>query len=227
MTHILNETFDAVYVLNLDRRADRWEECKEIAHSCGLTLDRLSGIDGAKLKEEEVALGMGRYIPKGDIRGAQGCALSHYAAVKKAQEERRKSVLIFEDDFEFVDNFENLFAEYYKQVPVDWEFLYLGANHNTHALSPGGPITLPLISKNVGKPLRSYCLHAYSIKESLYDYILSLFDVEVTQAPVDVTISQVQPSMKTCYAFSPSLVTQRDGYSDIGRKEVSYKPYIL
>ena len=53
MTHILNETFDAVYVLNLDRRADRWEECKEIAHSCGLTLDRLSGIDGAKLKEWE------------------------------------------------------------------------------------------------------------------------------------------------------------------------------
>lgn len=222
MKNILNKTFDKIYVFNLDRRNDRWEDCKKIIDSTGLQLERMSAVDGETLKEEDLVMGLLDYIPKINLRGMQGCTMSHYNAIKKAKDEGHKNVLVFEDDFEFVDNFEELFTEYYAQVPHDWEFLYLGANHNFHM----GEL-LPMVSKNVGKPHKSYCAHAYAVKECLYDFVLSLFDVKVTGTPGDVALSQAQSKLKNCYTLFPSVVTQRRGYSDIVCRDTNYKPYII
>ena len=159
MKNILNKTFDKIYVFNLDRRNDRWEDCKKIIDSTGLQLERMSAVDGETLKEEDLVMGLLDYIPKINLRGAQGCAMSQYNAIKKAKEEGHKNV--------------------------------------------------------------------YAVKECLYDFVLSLFDVKVTGTPVDVALAQAQPNMKNCYTLFPSVVTQRRGYSDIVCRDTNYKPYII
>ena len=219
MKHILNQIFDKIFLINLDRREDRWIECKKSLDSHGIEVERLSAVDGLELGEEQLNYQMLNYIPESNLRGQHGCIMSHFKGISLAKERNYKNVLMLEDDFELCDDFENEFKSYYPQVPNDWELLYLGANHNFHQ-----GLNLPMISKNVGKPIKSYTTHAYAAKDSLYDSLLGVFNIKAS--PVDVSLCSLQAKMDTCYAIQPSIITQADGYSDIMNQDISYKPYI-
>ena len=228
--HILNKTFDKVYLINLDKRKDRLEECKKIIDKSGLVVERVSAVDGSLLKEEELNRAFLDHIPEHTLRGAHGCVMSHYNVIKQAKEEGHSSILILEDDFELVSdiriqgqvrNFTDLFKDYFGQVPEDWELLYLGANHNIHQGQ-----TLPMIKTNVGKPVNSYTTHAYAVKESMYDKLLDIFNKDANNCPSDIGLCTLQKEMDTCYALYPSLIAQRVGYSDIMGVDADPRPYI-
>ena len=44
----INEFFDRIYVLNLDRRPDRWQRIKAQADKHGINIQRFSGVDGSQ-----------------------------------------------------------------------------------------------------------------------------------------------------------------------------------
>ena len=221
MTHILNETFDKVYLINLDRREDRLQECQDIISKSGLVVERVSAVDGSLLKEEELNRAFLDHIPEHTLRGAHGCVMSHYNVIKQAQEEGLGSILILEDDFELVRDFTGLFGSYYSQVPGDWELLYLGANHNFHKGQ-----TLPMIKPNVGKPVKTYTTHAYAVKSSMYEKLLEIFNKDASSYPSDIGLCKLQKELDTCYSFFPSLIAQRVGFSDIMGIEADPRPYI-
>ena len=221
MTHILNKTFDKVYLINLDKRKDRLEECQKIIDESGLVVEIVSAVDGSLLKEEELNRAFLDYIPEHTLRGQHGCVMSHYNVIKQAKEEAHSSILILEDDFELVSDFTGLFEDYYSQVPDDWELLYLGANHNFHE-----GLSLPRVRENIGVPIKSYTTHAYAVKESIYDKLLEVFNKDVGGSPSDIGLCKLQKELDTCYSFFPSLIAQRVGFSDIMGIEVDFRPYI-
>lgn len=221
MKHILNKTFDKVYLINLDRRGDRLQECKKILDKSGLDVHRVSAVDGTLLKEEELNKAFLDHIPAKDMQGVHGCVMSHYNVIKQAKEDKHSSILVLEDDFELVEDFSTLFEDYYDQVPDDWELLYLGANHNFHMGQ-----ALPMIKPNIGKPIRSYTTHAYAVKSSLYDKLLEIFNKDVSNYPSDLGLCKLQQDLDTCYSFYPSLITQRVGYSDIMGSVTDLRPFI-
>jgi GR25 family glycosyltransferase involved in LPS biosynthesis len=57
--------------------------------------------------------------------GELGCAISHYSCIKQAKDLGYKSILIFEDDVTFLNNFNNIIESYLNVVPDDWDVLYL------------------------------------------------------------------------------------------------------
>src|SRR5262245_61494069 len=61
--------------------------------------------------------------------GAYGCLQSHLQVVSEARESQAPSVLIFEDDAVLDPDFQSKFAGFIKEVPDDWDILYLGALH--------------------------------------------------------------------------------------------------
>ena len=105
----LNDYFDKIYCINLDRRTDRWEKCKIQFDKHGINVERFSALDGDKLE----------YSNKRLLPGEIGIIRSNLELVKKAKENNYKNILIFEDDVEFADDLNEKFEKYIKQVPED------------------------------------------------------------------------------------------------------------
>jgi len=70
------------FYINLDRRTDRRTEIEKEFADKGLTVERFAAIE---------------YVPAGI-----GCNLSHIEVLKLARDRRYESVMIFEDDFQFL-----------------------------------------------------------------------------------------------------------------------------
>lgn len=196
----LNEYFDKVYCINLERRNDRWEKCKKQFDKLGIEVERFSAVDGSKLE----------YNNKTLLPGEIGIIRSNLELVKKAKENNYENIFIFEDDVEFTDEFNEKFENYVEQVPQDWCFLYLGGNH------VGG--TYP-INKNLHKITHSFAIHAFAINNKIYDIIIEMLQKETEQ--VDVTYAILQKTNPS-YVFIPHLAWQAEDFSDIQETNVNY-----
>ena len=113
----LNDCFEKIYCVNLERRPERWDLCKEAFSQYNINVERYEAVDGTKHDR------VGRMS-----HGEVGCLLSHLNILKKCKEDNVSNVLILEDDVEFRPNFDKLFSEYIEEVP-EWDILYLGATH--------------------------------------------------------------------------------------------------
>jgi GR25 family glycosyltransferase involved in LPS biosynthesis len=103
----VNEYFDKVVVINLDRRKDRLEKVDAQLQELGITYERFSAIDAKAL----------------DIDPIQACKQSHIQVL----EESVGKTLILEDDAYFMEGFNERFTEFIELLPKDWHIFYLGA----------------------------------------------------------------------------------------------------
>jgi GR25 family glycosyltransferase involved in LPS biosynthesis len=142
--------FDAIYCINLDTAADRWQSVTSRFERVGIAqrIRRFPAISTP---------------PNLHI----GCALSHRSIVQEAQRQGLKNVLVFEDDVILTGD-----APSHLQTAVqeldgrNWDLLYLGACRWEHRfpmvegctrLEHAGPVTTT---------------HAIAYRESVYDRIL-------------------------------------------------------
>ncbi len=209
-----NEYFDNIYCLHLERRADRGTEIRGEFKKHKINADIMPAVDGDDLL----------YVPKINPNsidkrpisgGDMGCIMSHRGICKTAKGMKQKDYLVFEDDAEFHPNFNNLFSQFIKQVPEDWDMIYLGGSHKPYGNESQG--LLPL-SENVGRVTLTYTSHAVAFKNTIYDDLIEIWD---GTERIDICLTILQ-NKYNCYAFIPNIVAQRDGYSDIMGKEVKY-----
>ena len=121
------------FIVNLDRRPDRWETFKKNAKKCAefLNYDRFSAVDGLKLismRQLQQIFENNDYKMR---RGMVGCFMSHmklFVSLIKENDENIKSYLILEDDIEFQPNFENKFKYFMEQLDKtpSWDLAFLG-----------------------------------------------------------------------------------------------------
>ena len=83
-----------IYVINLDRRPDRWSAISDDLNRIGLTAHRISAIDRLSLSQqtEEMSMAMGV--------GEEACLLSHCKALNEFLSSSHPAALILEDDAE-------------------------------------------------------------------------------------------------------------------------------
>ena len=197
----LNKIFDHMYCINLKHRDDRWSDCSKQFDEFGLDVERFDAVNGKEVTPE----GVGILLP-----GEVGVIRSNYNIIKDAKEKGYKRIIIFEDDVELCEDFNERFMSHYTSTPDDWRFIYMGGNH------VGG--IMPLNNK-VAKITHTYAIHAICVHEELYDHILQMLGEEKIQ--VDVTYAQLQ-KMFPSYVFRPHLAWQKDGHSDIQGGYVNY-----
>ena len=115
---ILDESFDRIFVINLDQRKDRWSACKELFETYGITnYERFSGVRYTSLTEVDLRW-WHRFRPlihpgafenwckfmKVDINmekfilGACGCKKSGHEVLKLIKKRSYKRALILQDD---------------------------------------------------------------------------------------------------------------------------------
>jgi len=202
----INDFFDKIYCINLDRRTDRWIDAQKEINKHSLNVDRFSGINGNPNNNEKL---------NGATDGDIGCTLSHYNVIKDAKENDFNQILVLEDDVIFSENLNEKFGEYLKFLPSDWDMIYFGGNHNKHM---GNKINF--LNDKIIRLNETYGIHCVAINNSVYDLILNV--VSEMKKPIDVYYADIQKSYN-CYGFNPSVALQRESFSDIQNKNVNYK----
>lgn len=145
--------FDQVVCVNLDRRPDRWSQfCQRLQKIdwSFLTPDRFSAIDGNLCRPPNWWT---------QTSGAWGCLQSHISILENALQNGINSILVFEDDADFIDEFSNKVLEFLADVPDDWDQIYLGGQHLSSSRIPPIPIGPKILRcKNVNRT------HAYAVR---------------------------------------------------------------
>lgn len=213
MKHAVNNIFDKIYCVNLDRRPDRWKQTLyEFNEHNILNVERVSAVDGCAIDRTE-------YSHVNNINTSElGLVLTNIKILKHAKENQFERILVVEDDVVFNKDIK-AFDERYSHVPCDWDMIYFGGNHNKHknwrqptSIAPG-----------VVKIHRTYTTHCIGIHRSFYDTILN--KLNTLHAALDVIYTELQQT-NNVYCFYPGLAKQRVGYSDIQNEVRDYNNWI-
>ena len=115
---MLNKFFDKVYLINLKKRKDRYDEFLKISQELNFEFELKEAFDGVQELNEnfvyndkkfsyitnnfyknkkENLFGIENYHER-YFKGAVGCLISHLEILKDAEQKQYKSILILEDD---------------------------------------------------------------------------------------------------------------------------------
>ena len=103
------------YVINLDRRTERWARMQENLDRVGVIAERISAVDAGLLAEKERETVRRGVAPSRKIDlGATACLLSHAAAYGRLLQGDAPAALILEDDAELAPDTATLLES------IDW-----------------------------------------------------------------------------------------------------------
>ena len=212
---------DQIFLLNLDSRTDRLQECIEEFKKLGVNpqqWERFSALRGANpfvqqkyLQEYQVFSKALEAHGKKYIDGAFGCLVSHHEMIKLAKERGYKRVLILEDDFEATDL---LFDQDLLQSigNTNFDMFYLSASH---ALEPTQSSVV-----GIKKVARALSTAAYIIDQSIYTKVLQ--ECLVSKKQVDVYFADAIHTEKNVLCTERCAIVQRESFSDIIDRRIKY-----
>ena len=203
--------FDHIFCINIDERTDRWEESLKEFDSIGIT-DRVERFSGIK-----------------DVNGNNGCGMSHIEIVKICKKMNYQRPLILEDDVIFLDNAADNLKKSLEELKEyeNWSLFYLGGTLNR---KPMQKLNNTIVTDFMATT------SSYLLNPSMYDFIIEdapkyYYDNWVTAGrwPIDdyyvCKIQREYANENDVYAFAatPLIALQRDSYSDIENKTISYQ----
>ncbi len=223
---------DAVLVINLDQRADRWANLQH--ESSGLIpADRLHR-SPAVLGRELTGFGKLPWF-RGRSRDATwaaraGCTLAHRRALATAREKNWHHALILEDDIVLPPALVKILptlGTWLETNPEAWDICYLGY---TDPMQP----SRHLIDLPAGTSLHAIygcnCAHAYLVNGRTRDDLLARLPTSDSIWPwlarhraIDRWYMRTLGRRHRVVAVSPCLINQRAGFSDIVRRETDYQ----
>jgi GR25 family glycosyltransferase involved in LPS biosynthesis len=121
------------------------------------------------------------------LPGYLACLFSHLSIYKTALDRGYKSILIFEDDVLIHKDIKTLLQIVMKNVPSNWDLLYLGYLPLSEDMSYWS-FNLPPESKINEYVVRSkgfWCCHAYCIKDTLMKHIIETYNTLLPPLEID------------------------------------------
>jgi glycosyl transferase family 25 len=196
-----NRNIHKTIYINLDHRTDRRKEIEAELKQKGLPYERFSAIR--------------------DERGAIGCCKSHLAVLKMARDKGYPTILVLEDDFQFiVDSSEfNKQLDHLFQTPFD---VCLLAYNTTELYDTENPFLYKV--KNA-QTASGYIVqsHYYDTLIAQWEYGLQMFQ-ETGNEPLYTCDQSWKPLQErdnwVCFKNRTGL--QRESYSDIQKGVVHY-----
>ena len=209
----LNNFFDKIYCINLKRRRDRFLAMKKIFRDLGIKAEVFRGIEGNEWNWKN-----DKYPhPMRGFDGVAGGTSTQITIIKEAIHKGYESILILEDDCEFIDRFNVVFKERNKEVPSYWDMLYLGGLYSTNGVKPLE------VSKHVVKSFDMMSTHAYALHNRIFSKAIKIMtnDKPYLTNSADGYLCKLQKECQA-YAFNPPLIWQKADYSDIQHGQRDY-----
>lgn len=213
------DTFDNIYCLNLKERSDRWDQC--VKNFEKYDIKNYEHFLAYKVRAEDIS-------PKRE--GQLGCAFSFCEIFKDAKEKQYNSILILEDDFDFLFEKDVLFEKLnlcLDELPKDWDMFYLGAN----VMDEIHETPLENYSNNLLRLLSGYTLHSVAISKQGIEKITSeeKWDVDILYKyeAIDVFFAQIFQIKNRCFLSKEILSTQRPDFSSIEGTFYNYQDLMV
>lgn len=193
----VNDYFDRVVVINLDRRPDRMERLEPQLKELGIEYDRFSAHDAKELGIKPYVAGTWSHTT----------VWSRYRQIFGDIK-----LLVLEDDALFCENFNEKFAEVMQTLPENWDIFYLGAliDEKTGKVEK---VNDHWAKQIVSTGTQAYCINPKRVKR-FYD------EIKDKEWFIDVEL-RVLAEQYNAYIAQPNLVTQFPSYSDLREKEVN------
>ena len=193
-----------IFCLTLKDTPKRREYAEYHFKQHGLDVSFFEGINGKKfgLKttipyKDDNPDGDDYFIKQGRI----GCLLSHYMLWQTLWHLHHEEILILEDDAFLCENFHERFLEFKKQLPDDWQYVFVG-----HCCLPPEDYQLKVTNNIITTTHAPMCTHAYMIKKSSIPVLLDTN--HQAWAAVDIQIQKKTLKILKHYVFMPPLVEQ-------------------
>ena len=122
----MNNYVDNIYLINMDKDKKRLKAVAKECDNLNIKFERFPGINVNNLSKNILDKYIPNEIQKYGTNGMIGCGLSHLFIWKDAINKKYKNILVLEDDITFTDDFNEYFLNVIKEVPEDYDILYLG-----------------------------------------------------------------------------------------------------
>lgn len=208
----IDEYFDKVYVLNLNRRPERMDTIDRRMKFCNIEYEKFGATDGGVMHKVWKSLDNPFFKNPNYL----GCAISHLSIYNDAIEKGYNKILIIEDDSRIKMNANKVFEEAIKLVPEDWnELLYLGFIPLSDDCSRWDYTILnsQFINSNIAIAKNSWGLYGYGISNYLMMETLEKYREDFPMELDRYFVTEIQPRNRS-YAIVPQLFAADDGLSD-------------
>jgi len=199
----MNEFFDKIYLMNLDRRPDRLNEVSKELNKHGIKYTRVAALDGKRLRTEQIRKPISSF--DGAAVVAVGITLSEI--FKEALSKGYGKILILEDDVELYNL--HYFKEAVKSVPASFDLLYLGAQHKQEPEQ---------FAKHLVKVRESYLCHAVGFGREAMEYL----QWALLEESNEMVYSKIQSYRNNSFCISPNIAFQKRDLSDISGMIANY-----
>ena len=137
MAHPLNNFFDKIYIISIDRNQYRLDMF--LKTNPDLTIEIFKGVDGKHLypEIENVSQFPQSFFHENYLdykscsrfnKGQLGCAMSNMLVQKEIIKKKLAKVLVLEDDAFLLSKNLSIFTRATLEMPDNWELFYLGYN---------------------------------------------------------------------------------------------------
>lgn len=199
--------FDAVFVINLARRTDRWESIRGVL--ARLDLDRFDFEPEPRVFRFDAYADLVDHT--GKVNGNLGCTSSHRAVLELIAFHKYERALVLEDDSMIrrvvMPNFLSNFDTITNQLPADWRMLYLGGSYGEN---PKRRYSSHLIETNAVMTTSSYVINWRQARRMAPD-ISGI-------GPIDSLYHKFNRE-GGCFMAYPRLFVQKPGFSDLTERE--------
>ncbi len=232
------------YIINLDRRPDKWEETiqnikssKELSKE---TFIRISAFDGFNYKDEIKKYHLEHNVVYNYLKtykipiflGVYGCYMSHlivlYNILQNNDIKENDYVGVYEDDFQLSKNFDKKYKKF-KKINLDElgvEFMYLGGRFEPHFKCEGlEKTTHPnIFYRNNHEKISNHdwerTTHAYIVKKSICKKLISLLTTKFINQilifrPIDHIYNSLYKDIKMFDYFQHLYYSEVDYKTDI------------
>lgn len=206
----IDEYFDKVYVLNLNRRKDRLKTSTKKLEYCEIEFERFAAIDGSVLQNVWETFSSKKHTLANPNYLA--CAISHLSIYRDALDRGYSKILIVEDDVSIRKNANEEFSNIIDNLP-DWELLYLGFIPLTDNRMQWTYREFNVVSKNIAQSKNFWGLYGYGISSELMQEVLERYNRDFSMELDRFFVKEIQPRGKS-YGIIPQIFAAEDGYSD-------------
>ena len=207
----ITNNIDKIYFINLDSSKDRLEYMNQQGKNNNLNLVRYPAVYGKDIDKESLIqrgiLDNNHKLKDGEL----GCYLSHLGILKKAHRDKDNIIMVLEDDIIFNEDFKEKLNEYYKEVPNDWDIIYLGG------------------SRLRGRKISEHVLKGVYDKEVNGNYNMGMYAVLLNKKSINKILKKVYPIRNAIdtiiaknndnlniYFLNPSIINHNNDFiSDI------------